>query len=95
MIRAVSGWQTYAESAIPNCRIGAVPPRWRHYVSVMQDREKAVNSLDFDPLDHIAIQKRASEVRAEATREGLKRVVNASRSLLAGVSAVVGMRPRA
>lgn len=61
----------------------------------MQDREKAVNSLDFDPLDHTAIQKRASEARAEATREGLKRVANASRSLLDGVSAVIGMRPRA
>ena len=54
-----------------------------------------MNSLDFDPLDHTAIQKRASEARAEATREGLKRVATASRSLLAGVSAVVGMRPRA
>lgn len=54
-----------------------------------------MNSLDFDPLDHIAIQKRASEARAEATRAGMKRVADASRSLLAGVSAVVGLRPRA
>lgn len=45
-----------------------------------------MENSEFNPLDHFAVRRRASEIRAEATRAALKRIGNFARGV--GSSAI-------
>ena len=43
-------------------------------MSDIEQSELDMENSEFNPLDHFAVRQRASEIRAQATRKGLKAI---------------------